>query len=60
MPRQLWALTQSDASFLVDHSIRPAADMGVAVTVAVVEAGGGTEILRSLPKVLADRADLFE
>jgi uncharacterized protein GlcG (DUF336 family) len=45
MPRQLWTLTQSDASFLVDHSIRTAADMGVAVTVAVVEAGGVTVAL---------------
>lgn len=45
MPRRMWTLTQSDASFLVDHSIRTAAEMGVAVTVAVVEAGGVTVAL---------------
>jgi uncharacterized protein GlcG (DUF336 family) len=42
MPRQMWTLTQADASFLVDHSIKTAAEMGVAVTVAVVEASGVT------------------
>jgi len=42
MPRQIWTLTQEDASFLVDHSVKTAAKMGVAITVAVVEAGGVT------------------
>ncbi|HVZ45724.1 MAG TPA: heme-binding protein [Ramlibacter sp.] len=40
MPRQMWTLTQSDASFLVDRAIEAAAGMGVRVTVVVVEASG--------------------
>jgi uncharacterized protein GlcG (DUF336 family) len=42
MPRLIWALTQEDAHFLVDHSTKTSAEMGVAVTVAVVEASGVT------------------
>jgi uncharacterized protein GlcG (DUF336 family) len=38
----MWALTQADASFLIDHSINAAKEMGVAVTVAIVEGGGHT------------------
>ena len=45
MPRQTWTLTQEDAHFLVDHSIKTAAEMGVAVTVAVVESSGVTVAL---------------
>ncbi|MDB5860792.1 MAG: hypothetical protein JWQ76_4481 [Ramlibacter sp.] len=42
MPRLMWTLTRSDASFLVEHSTSMAEEMGVAVTVAVVDAGGTT------------------
>jgi uncharacterized protein GlcG (DUF336 family) len=42
MPRQMWTLTQADASFLIDHSIKAARAMGVAVTVVIVEGGGNT------------------
>lgn len=42
MPRQTWTLTQADASFLIDHSVKAAKEMGVAVTVVVVEGGGHT------------------
>jgi uncharacterized protein GlcG (DUF336 family) len=42
MPRQMWTLTQADTSFLIDHSIKAARAMGVAVTVAIVDAGGNT------------------
>jgi len=45
MPRQTWSLTQSDASFLVEHAVEAATEMGVAVTVAVVEASGVTVAL---------------
>ena len=31
MPRQMWTLTQADASFLIDHSITAARAMGVAL-----------------------------
>lgn len=40
MPRQTIVLTQVDASFLVDHAIRSAGLMGIAVTAAVVDASG--------------------
>ena len=40
MPRQVWTLTQADASFLIDHSIKAARGMGIAVTVVIVEGGG--------------------
>jgi len=42
MPRQMWTLTQADASFLIDHSINAARGLGVAVTVVIVEGGGNT------------------
>jgi uncharacterized protein GlcG (DUF336 family) len=42
MPRQMWTLTQADASFLIDQSIKAARAMGVAVTVVIVEGGGNT------------------
>jgi uncharacterized protein GlcG (DUF336 family) len=42
MPRQIWTLTQVDASFLIDHSINAAKRMGVAVTIVIVEGGGNT------------------
>ena len=45
MPRETWTLTQEDARFLVDHSIKTAAEMGVAVTVAVAEGSGVTVAL---------------
>ena len=45
MPRQIWALSEADASFLVDHSIKAARSMGVAVTVAIVEGSGNTVAL---------------
>src|SRR5260370_38391475 len=38
----MWTHTQEDARFLVDHSTKTGAEMGVAVTVAVVEARGVT------------------
>ena len=40
MPRQTWALTQEDVTFLIDFSIQIAGQLGVAVAVAVVDAGG--------------------
>jgi uncharacterized protein GlcG (DUF336 family) len=42
MPRQIWTLTQADASFLIDHAISGAKAIGVAVSVAIVEGGGST------------------
>src|SRR5579864_508635 len=42
MPRQVWTLTQADTSFLIDHSIKVAKEMGVAITVAIVDDGGYT------------------
>jgi uncharacterized protein GlcG (DUF336 family) len=42
MPRQIWTLTQADASFLVDDAISGAKAIGVAVSVAIVEGGGST------------------
>jgi uncharacterized protein GlcG (DUF336 family) len=42
MPRKIWALTQSDASFLIDHATKAAQEQGIAVTVAVVEHAGIT------------------
>jgi uncharacterized protein GlcG (DUF336 family) len=42
MPRQIWTLTQADASFLIDHVINGAKAIGVAVSVVIVEGGGST------------------
>jgi uncharacterized protein GlcG (DUF336 family) len=42
MPRQIWTLTQADASFLIDHAINGATAIGVAVSVVIVEGGGNT------------------
>jgi uncharacterized protein GlcG (DUF336 family) len=42
MPRQIWTLTQADASFLIDHAIDGARAIGVAVSVVIVEGGGST------------------
>lgn len=42
MPRQVWTLTQADAGFLIEHSMKAAKEMGVAITIAVVEGGGYT------------------
>ena len=42
MPRQIWTLTQADTSFLIDHVITAAREMGIAVSVVVVEGGGST------------------
>ncbi len=42
MPRQMWTLTQADASFLIDHAMKAAREMKVAITVAIVEGGGTT------------------
>jgi len=41
----MWTLTQEDARFLVEHSIKTAVEIGVAVTVAVVEVSGITVAL---------------
>jgi len=40
MPEQIWALTQSDAATLIEAVIQSARDANLAVSVAVVEAGG--------------------
>ena len=42
MPRQMWTLTQADASFLIDHATKAAKEIGIAVTVAIVEHAGIT------------------
>ena len=42
MPRQIWTLTQADASFLIDHAIDGAKAIGVAISVVIVEGGGST------------------
>ena len=47
MPRQMWTLTQADASFLIDHSINAARGLGVAVTVVIVEGGGNSVLAKA-------------
>jgi 3-oxoadipate enol-lactonase len=40
MPKQTWALTEADATSLIQSVIQSARDSGLAVSVAVVESGG--------------------
>lgn len=40
MPEQIWALTQADATSLIESVVTSARDSGLAVSVAVVEPGG--------------------
>lgn len=42
MPRQVWTLTQADTSFLIDYAVKAAKDLGIGITVAVVDDGGLT------------------
>ncbi|MDB5527365.1 MAG: hypothetical protein JWR51_468 [Devosia sp.] len=45
MPRQTIALAHADASFLVEHSVQSANEMGFAITAAVFDASGTVSAL---------------